>query len=72
VKILDFGLARSVQSRDAHLTQTGAIMGTPAFMSPEQAHGEEVDPRSDLFSLGCVLYHMVTGRPPFANYSGMC
>jgi len=65
VKILDFGLARSVWSKDAHLTQTGAIMGTPAFMSPEQARGEEADPRSDLFSLGCVLYHMVTGRPPF-------
>ncbi|HTU88793.1 MAG TPA: serine/threonine-protein kinase [Gemmataceae bacterium] len=65
VKILDFGLARPAVDDDAHLTQTGVILGTLAFMSPEQARGEHVDHRSDLFSLGCVLYRMVTGQLPF-------
>ncbi len=65
VKLLDFGLARPAEGDDTQLTQTGVILGTPAFMSPEQARGEKVDPRSDLFSLGCVLYRMVTGQLPF-------
>lgn len=64
VKILDFGLARAAADRSS-LTQSGAIVGTPAYMSPEQAAGQPVDERCDLFSLGCVLYHMCTGRPPF-------
>jgi WD40 repeat protein/serine/threonine protein kinase len=64
VKILDFGLARPIQG-DAHLTQEGAIIGTPAFMAPEQARSEPVDCRADLFSLGCVLYTMATGTKPF-------
>jgi eukaryotic-like serine/threonine-protein kinase len=64
VKILDFGLARAaVDSRQ--LTQQGAIIGTPAYMAPEQAAGEAVDRRCDLFSLGCVLYRLATGTPPF-------
>ncbi len=63
VKITDFGLARAVD--DASLTRTGVIPGTPQFMSPEQARGEPVDARSDLFSLGSVMYAMCTGRPPF-------
>jgi uncharacterized protein (TIGR03067 family) len=63
VKITDFGLARAVD--DASLSQTGAVAGTPQYMSPEQADGKPVDHRSDLFSLGSVLYAMCTGRPPF-------
>lgn len=61
--LTDFGLARAVD--DASLTRTGIIAGTPQYMSPEQARGEPVDARSDLFSLGSVLYTMCTGRPPF-------
>ncbi|MBY0525543.1 MAG: serine/threonine protein kinase [Gemmataceae bacterium] len=64
VKIVDFGLARAVGD-NAHLTRSGTVVGTPAFMSPEQARGAPVDFRSDLFSLGSVLYHMVAGVLPF-------
>ena len=63
VMLTDFGLARAVD--DATLTRTGLIAGTPQYMSPEQARGESVDSRSDLFSLGSVLYAACTGRPPF-------
>ena len=63
VKLTDFGLARAAD--DASLTKTGIIAGTPQYMSPEQARGESVDQRSDLFSLGSVLYAMCTGRAPF-------
>jgi uncharacterized protein (TIGR03067 family) len=63
VKLTDFGLARAAD--DASLTKTGVIAGTPQFMSPEQARGDRVDHRSDLFSLGSVMYAMCTGRPPF-------
>jgi serine/threonine protein kinase/ABC-type branched-subunit amino acid transport system substrate-binding protein len=68
VKILDFGLARLTQQATP-LTQTGIIMGTPAYMAPEQAEGETVDARSDLFSLGCVLYEFASGVPPFSGTS---
>jgi eukaryotic-like serine/threonine-protein kinase len=70
VKILDFGLAR-VGTDDVHLTRSGAIVGTPAYMSPEQARGEKVDERTDLFSLGCVLYRLCTGAMPFAGDTTM-
>ena len=65
IKILDFGLAR-IADEESSLTQTGMLAGTPNFMSPEQAKGMELDPRSDLFSLGCVLYLLLTGRLPFS------
>lgn len=63
VRITDFGLARAVD--DVGMTQTGTVTGTPLYMSPEQASGEPVDHRSDLFSLGSILYTMCTGRPAF-------
>jgi serine/threonine protein kinase len=69
VKITDFGLARAVD--DASLTQSGVIAGTPQYMAPEQARGETIDARADLFSLGCVLYALATGRPPFRGGSSM-
>jgi serine/threonine protein kinase len=64
VKILDFGLARPVDA-DVRVTQSGLILGTPGYLAPEQANGEAVDGRADLFSLGCVLYRMATGAVPF-------
>jgi serine/threonine protein kinase len=63
VRISDFGLARAVD--DVEITRPGEVAGTPQYMSPEQAQGQPVDARSDLFSFGCVLYAMCTGRPPF-------
>jgi ABC-type branched-subunit amino acid transport system substrate-binding protein len=70
VKILDFGLARAAMD-SSHLTRTGMIMGTPAYMSPEQADGQAVDGRADLFSLGCILYEMATGTTPFRGETAM-
>jgi serine/threonine protein kinase len=63
VRILDFGLARPIDSKDP-ITSCGEIVGTPAFMSPEQARGEELGVAADLYSLGCVLYLVLTGRLP--------
>jgi len=72
VKIADFGLAKLTQSNTSQ-TAANSILGTPLYMSPEQAFGESVDQRSDLFSLGTVLYELLTGRQPFAseNYMGV-
>lgn len=66
VKVADFGLAR-VLTDDLSLTQDGTTLGTPLYMSPEQAEGREVDPRSDLYSLGATIYHLLAGRPPFTG-----
>jgi serine/threonine-protein kinase len=67
VKIGDFGAARVLSSAGAELTmtQTGIVLGTPNYMSPERARGHESDERSDLYSLGCMLFEMIAGRPPF-------
>ncbi|MGN9789679.1 DNA translocase FtsK [Streptomyces sp. OZ13] len=72
-KILDFGIAAYLDnaSPDTNLTATGTLLGTPAYMSPEQAQAVPVDHRSDLYSLGCVLYTLVTGQPPFTAASGV-
>ncbi|MBA4062399.1 MAG: hypothetical protein C0501_01585 [Isosphaera sp.] len=64
VKILDLGLVRAVHE-DTHLTESGAVVGTPAYMSPEQVRGRPLDARTDLFSLGCVVFALCTGRTPF-------
>ena len=66
VKILDFGLAREALP-GVHLTHSGVVLGTPAYMAPEQARGEKIDHRCDLFSLGCVLYRLITGQTPFTG-----
>ncbi len=65
IKIMDFGLAIPVEGNQKRLTATGSIIGTPAYLSPEQAQGKPLDPRTDLYSLGVVLYEMVTGQLPF-------
>lgn len=70
VKLLDFGIAKIIQTKSAattNLTQTGDVFGTPAYMSPEQCQGGDIDSRTDIYSLGCVLYEMLTGKQPFAG-----
>ena len=65
LKIVDFGIAKTAGDGESLRTATGAVMGTPAYMSPEQCRGERVDIRSDMYSLGCTFFHMLTGRVPF-------
>mgnify|MGYP001032578885 CR=1 FL=1 len=69
VKVMDFGIARAVSDSTSTLTKTSSVLGTAQYLSPEQARGETVDARSDLYSAGCVLYEMVTGAPPFTGES---
>jgi beta-lactam-binding protein with PASTA domain/predicted Ser/Thr protein kinase len=69
VKVMDFGIARAVADQSATMTATSAVIGTAQYLSPEQARGEQVDARSDLYSTGCLLYELLTGRPPFVGDS---
>ena len=69
VKVMDFGIARAVSDAQATMTQTAQVIGTAQYLSPEQARGERVDSRSDLYSTGCLLYELLTGRPPFTGDS---
>ena len=69
VKVMDFGIARALDDMGATMTQTSAVIGTAQYLSPEQARGEQVDARSDLYSTGCLLYELLTGRPPFVGES---
>ncbi len=71
-KILDFGIAKLIKVEEGQkLTETGNIVGSPLYMSPEQCHGRKLDARSDIYSLGCVLYELVTGTPPFRGESAI-
>lgn len=69
VKVMDFGIARAIADTSSAMTQTAAVIGTAQYLSPEQARGETVDARSDIYSTGCVLYELLTGRPPFVGDS---
>ena len=71
VKVMDFGIARALDDSAATMTQSQGVVGTAQYLSPEQARGETVDMRSDLYSAGCVLYEMLTGRPPFTGDSAV-
>ncbi|MFE2967351.1 Stk1 family PASTA domain-containing Ser/Thr kinase [Streptomyces sp. NPDC059340] len=69
VKVMDFGIARAMGDSGMTMTQTAAVIGTAQYLSPEQAKGEQVDARSDLYSTGCLLYELLTVRPPFVGDS---
>jgi len=71
VKVMDFGIARALAQSTATVTQTAAVIGTAQYLSPEQARGEPVDPRSDVYSTGCLLYELLTGTPPFTGDSAV-
>ncbi len=69
IKVMDFGIARAVADTSATMTQTAAVIGTAQYLSPEQARGETVDARSDIYSAGCLLYELLVGNPPFRGDS---
>ena len=69
VKVMDFGIARAIADASSAMTATAAVIGTAQYLSPEQARGETVDARSDIYSTGCLLYELLTGRPPFVGDS---
>ncbi|MEV6827629.1 Stk1 family PASTA domain-containing Ser/Thr kinase [Amycolatopsis sp. NPDC051102] len=69
VKVMDFGIARAMHDGQSAMTQTAAVIGTAQYLSPEQARGESVDARSDVYAAGCVLYELITGEPPFTGDS---
>lgn len=69
IKVMDFGIARAVSETSGTMTQTAAIIGTAQYLSPEQARGETVDARSDIYSAGCLMYELLVGRPPFQGES---
>ncbi|PWU01668.1 MAG: hypothetical protein C5B53_02545 [Candidatus Melainabacteria bacterium] len=75
VKVLDFGIAKITEEANVHttvnLTATGELLGTPSYMSPEQSLGLPIDHRSDIYSLGCVMCHTLTGKPPFTAGSAL-
>jgi serine/threonine-protein kinase len=71
VKVTDFGIARALTSSTSTMTQTAAVVGTAHYLSPEQARGEHVDARSDVYSTGCMLYELLTGAPPFTGESAV-
>lgn len=71
VKVMDFGIARAIEDSAVTVTQTHAVVGTAQYLSPEQARGEVVDARSDIYSCGCLLYELLTGRPPFKGDSAV-
>src|SRR5699024_8064487 len=69
VKVMDFGIARALSDSAATMAETQAVVGTAQYLSPEQARGETVDSRSDLYSAGCLLFELLTGRAPFVGDS---
>jgi len=71
VKIVDFGLAAAATEMDSRITKTGILVGTPTYMAPEQARGEEIDSRTDIYSLGVIMYRIFTGRPPYEEKDPM-
>jgi serine/threonine-protein kinase len=71
VKIVDFGLAAAMSHTDSRLTASGVLMGTPLYMAPEQVQGGEIDARTDIYSLGVIMYEMFTGRPPYLGKDAM-
>lgn len=68
-KIVDFGIAKIMETESTRVTQTGELLGTPQYMSPEQCRGGELDARSDVYALGCVMFEAITGKPPFSGES---